>query len=255
MSFVNRVSHELRTPLTNIVLNADLAADALDNRPQEAGRRLDVVREEAARLTRLVDNVLDFSRRDSIHSTKPDSMVNPRDLVDSVVRPFEPAFRRRGMSLRLTGEAPPCQLESDLLTQILANLLSNAEKYAPCGEIAISLERVGTDLVMQVRDQGPGVPEADAQRIFEPFVRLHDQLTEGVAGAGLGLSIARDAAARLGGTLGVLPRDTSVSSTTGAVFELRLPLYAAKPATRVAAETNASESSLPQAGNPSPSPP
>ena len=255
VSFVNRVSHELRTPLTNIVLNADLAADALETQPREANRRLDVVREEAARLTRLVDNVLAFSRRDSIRPAKPDPMVNPRDLVASVMHSFEPAFMRREMTLRLTGEAPPCLLDPDALTQILANLLSNAEKYAPGGDVTVFLERAGTDLVIQVRDQGPGVPEADAGRIFEPFVRLHDRLTEGVAGAGLGLSIARDAAARLGGTLDVLPPDPSAAPTNGAVFELRLPLYASEPVPRVTTESDASDGSLPPASSPLPTPP
>jgi signal transduction histidine kinase len=226
VSFVNRVSHELRTPLTNIVLNAELASDALELQPMQAGGRLELIREEAGRLTRLIDNVLAFSNRDSSRPARPADRLNPGDLIASAARTFEPAFGRRRMELRVTGDAPACQLEPDGFIQILANLLSNAEKYAAGGDVDILFCRVGAELVVQVKDHGPGVAEAEAQRIFEPFVRLSDRLTEGVAGAGLGLGIARDAAQKLGGTLKLVPASVMDGANNGAVFELRLPVYA-----------------------------
>lgn len=255
VSFVNRVSHELRTPLTNIVLNAELAAEALEIQPKEANRRLDVVREEAGRLTRLIDNVLAFSCHDGSRPSGNASLIRPEELIASVARTFEPAFSRRQMALRLTGDAPPCRIEADGLTQILANLLSNAEKYAAGGDVEISWRRVGTELVVQVRDQGPGVDGADAQRIFEPFMRLNDRLTDGVAGVGLGLSIARDAAERLGGTLGLRPPAVASGPTEGAIFELRVPVYAASAEPPCHDEADTQIGRIPLAGGPQPASP
>jgi signal transduction histidine kinase len=173
-------------------------------------------------------------------------MVNPGDLIASVARTFEPAFSRRRMVLRVAGqEVPQCRLEPDGFIQILANLLSNAEKYAACGDVDILFFRADSELVVQVRDHGPGVDEAEAQRIFEPFVRLSDRLTEGVAGAGLGLGIARDAAERLGGKLSLVPASVTGGTNGGAVFELRLPVYAS--ADGIASEADSVLQSEPQA--------
>jgi len=110
-----------------------------------------------------------------------------------------------------------CLVDGDALAQIVANLLSNVEKYAPIGTVEIRTQFDGEELVIAVADEGPGVPASAAERVFLPFERLNSRLTEGVTGTGLGLAIARELAHRMGGTLKLMP------STRGAVFELRVP--------------------------------
>lgn len=219
VSFVNRVSHELRTPLTNILLNLDLAADAQE--VEEEARPLALVREEVRRLARLIENVLTFSERERRGLRARPGACCPASVVAAVVEQFAAGFERRGMRVETEGLVMDSLLiDGDALAQILANLLSNAEKYAPGGPVQIAMRWDGARLWVRVRDHGPGIPRAAWERVFEPFERLSDHVRDGVTGTGLGLCIARDIARAMGGALRV------VSSEGGAVFELEFPACA-----------------------------
>ena len=228
VSFVNRVSHELRTPLTNILLNLDLATEALDT-AGEPPRRLALVREEAGRLGRLIENVLTFSRHEQGKLRADPHACIPARVIDAVVEQFAPSFHRRALTVRHTGDATaPCLLDADALAQILANLLSNVEKYVPGGAVEISSTLADGVLTITVADEGPGVAARDAERIFRPFERLGSRVNEGASGTGLGLAIARDLAASMGGTLRLRP------AAKGAAFELRVPAPSASAISAVA---------------------
>jgi signal transduction histidine kinase len=229
VSFVNRVSHELRTPLTNILLNVDLAAEALEERPEPA-RRLALVQEEARRLGRLIENVLAFSRYEQGKlRTEPRACI-PANIIAAVVEQFVPSFARRALEVHCTGGlAAPCLLDADAFAQILANLLSNVEKYVPGGTVEIVGALLAGTLTVTVTDQGPGIPSDAAERIFRPFERLGSRVNEGASGTGLGLAIARDLAVTMGGSLRLVP------STRGASFELRVPAPPAPPLSAVSA--------------------
>ena len=220
VSFVNRVSHELRAPLTNILLNLDLAADALEENSaaREPSRRLGMVREETQRLGRLIDNVLAFSRQERGHASPRVRACEPTGVVQSVVEQFASSFARRDLSVCVNGNAcAPCLMDADAFAQILANLLSNVEKYVPGGVVRIDLQLANETLKMTVSDQGPGIPANAAERIFRPFERLENRVNEGSSGTGLGLAIARDLARIAGGSLRLVP------SLRGASFELLIP--------------------------------
>lgn len=222
VSFVNRVSHELRTPLTNILLNVDLAADAIEEAPRDAVRRLTLVREEAARLGRLIDNVLTFSQAGRPPAPRPAQVCVPDLVIAGVVEQFAPSFERRALGVQRTaGAGAACLLEADALAQILANLLSNVEKYVPEGSVEIRSALRDDTLVIQVNDTGPGIPPEAQERVFQPFERLYNKVSEGAVGAGLGLTIARDLAMRMGGSLRLAP------SLGGASFELRVAALSA----------------------------
>ena len=226
VSFVNRVSHELRTPLTNILLNLDLAAETLAE-TGEPPRRLALVREEAGRLGRLIDNVLTFSRHEQGKLRADPHACVPASVIAAVVEQFAPSFHRRALTVRRTGDASaPCLLDADALAQILANLLSNVEKYVPGGAVEIASTLADGALTITVADEGPGIAARDAERIFRPFERLGSRVNEGASGTGLGLAIARDLAASMGGSLRLLP------TARGASFELRVP---APPASAISA--------------------
>ncbi len=220
VTFVNRVSHELRTPVTNMRLNLDLLRDHLDPAAHGASRRLALVSEEAQRLGRLVDNVLTFSRLDRGPLMLPERLACPDEVIRDVLEQFTPALARRGIEATHVGLATrPIPLAIDTLAQILANLVSNVEKYAASGGLLrVESRLVESRLVITVEDHGPGIPAAARERIFRPFERLSDRVDEGASGAGLGLAIARDLAERLGGRLCLAP------SPQGARFELTLPV-------------------------------
>jgi signal transduction histidine kinase len=218
VSFVNRVSHELRTPLTNILLNVDLAAESADEAPAETARRLALVQEEARRLGRLIENVLTFSRHEQGKLRNDPHACVPSSVIDAVVAQFASSFARRALAVRRTGDASaPCLLDADALAQILANLLSNVEKYVPGGLVEIAATHDADSLTIIVSDEGPGIPAEAAEHIFRPFERLGSRVNEGASGTGLGLAIARDLAERMDGSLRLIP------SPRGATFELRVP--------------------------------
>ncbi len=223
VSFVNRVSHELRTPLTNIILNTDLVSEALSEKALAGGgvgRRLSLVREECRRLNRLIANVLSFSGREQNRNV-PLSLetIDPVEVCDRVLESFGAVLERKGLVVKRHYQtAKHCRGSADSLAQILANLVSNVEKYAVSGgvlEVAVtgSEERVS----IQVSDAGPGIPRAAEKKVFTAFYRVDKGVTEGVSGTGLGLAIARDLAEDMGGGLYLLP------SQKGARFEVSLP--------------------------------
>jgi signal transduction histidine kinase len=226
VTFVNRVSHELRSPLTNILLNLDLSLDMLAEQGDKPAHRLALVQEEAHRLRRLVDNVLTFSSLEQKKLRSERRACIPDKLIQGVVRQFAPSFARREIVVTCTGNAlAPCLLDADAVTQILANLFSNIEKYAPRGIVTIEADQRSDVLRIMVSDQGPGIPPGEAERIFQPFERVDGRIDEGASGTGLGLSIARELAVGMGGSLRLIP------GRLGASFELRVPALSIAAAT------------------------
>jgi signal transduction histidine kinase len=220
VSFVNRVSHELRTPLTNMLLNLDVVADSLPDANAEPASRLALVREEAGRLARLIENVLTFSRREQGTLQLHAIQCRPREVVDGILAQFAPAFARRGITPTREHEGADdvCKLAADALTQITANLLSNVEKYAPNAATTVRTAQRDGVFTLVVSDEGPGIPPGERERIFDPFARVNDRVTAGVTGTGLGLSIAQELAQRMGGTLRL------ESSERGSTFVLEIPV-------------------------------
>lgn len=220
VSFVNQVSHELKTPLTNIRLYAEMARSrAEDRQDTTAVRQLHVVESETARLSRLIQNVLNFARKQRDRLTV---MPKPLDLARVVTRvadQWRPVLEKRGMSLEL---AIPPELrvvtDPDAVEQILGNLLSNAEKYASEGHWVRITGNRREHLQITVEDRGPGIPSGKHEQIFEPFERLRSDLREGVSGTGIGLTISRELAHLLGGTL-----TADADLRIGARFILTLP--------------------------------
>ena len=218
VTFVNQVSHELKTPLTNIRMYADLLDEALDDPPPDAGRYLRVIVEESERLTRLIANVLSFARdqRGGLTLRLTEGTVDA--VVEGVVDTLRPSLRRAGLEAHLSLTAGAVtRRDVDAIGQIVANLLSNVEKYAGAGgHVWVTTRAKAGWTIIDVRDAGPGISATDAERVFEPFQRLSDALEEGVAGTGIGLGIARRLARLHGGDLHLEPSDA------GAHFRVRL---------------------------------
>ncbi|MBI4863034.1 MAG: HAMP domain-containing histidine kinase [Candidatus Riflebacteria bacterium] len=214
VSFVNQVSHELKTPLTNIRMYAELLADELAEESQR--RHIAVVVSESQRLSRLIANILTFARKTRNKLALKPGPGRVDDAVRAVLEQFAPAFSSKRIEVDLRADAPALvQVDVDAIGQIVGNLLSNVEKYAAAGgrvEISTVQKDGRTEIV--VSDRGPGIPPGQEERIFAPFYRLDSSLTEGVAGTGIGLSIARDLARLHGGDLVTTP------GSPGATFRL-----------------------------------
>jgi signal transduction histidine kinase len=202
VSFVNQVSHELKTPLTNVRLYAELLEDHLPEDDAVAQQRLGVLLAECRRLGRLINNVLTFAR-----ARRTPQVLHPQPgCVDDVVRElaaqFEPALAAKGVTLRLeAGASRTVNVDADVLSQILGNLLGNVEKYAPGAPVVVRTEQEPGRARVTVHDGGPGIPAGERERVFEPFVRLGAASHEAVPGTGIGLGIARDLARLHGGDL------------------------------------------------------
>jgi signal transduction histidine kinase len=229
--FVSNVSHELKTPLTSIRMFSELLADGRVKDPGKQRSYLGIITVETARLTRLINNVLDFAR---IERGEKKYTFQPCDLAE-VVRETAGAYRP---NLEANGFQFQCELpetavmvngDRDALAQVVVNLLSNAEKYSDNHkEIALRLQQQDRPLPyveVKVWDRGLGVPAGCSEKIFEQFYRAHDSLSSGIQGSGLGLTLARQIARAHGGDVVYEPREGG-----GSCFSLRLPLLTAAQA-------------------------
>ncbi len=224
VTFVTQVSHELKTPLANIRLYAELLEARLEDEDPEAVERLGVIVAESHRLTRLINNILTYARqkRRALELEKRPVVVD--DVVRRMLEQFRPALEEKQIEVVFEGGAPESiEADEDALGQIVANLVSNVEKYAPnAAHLSVTTVQDDEAVILTVHDDGPGVPPQVRERIFAPFFRVSSKLTDGVTGTGIGLSIARDLAERHGGRLACLEVER------GATFELRLPRREAK---------------------------
>ncbi len=220
-SFVTNVSHELKTPLTSISLFVELLQGKRQPDARKRARYLSLMASETERLTRLINNVLDFSASERGGKRYAMRVIDAARATREIVESQRTGLESRGFSLSLAGDGVDAYVRADpeALKQVVLNLLSNAEKYSPDRkEIEVEVTRA-TDLIsVHVRDRGIGVAEKDRERIFREFFRVDDSLSSRVRGTGLGLTIARRIARDHGGDISCLPR-----AGGGSDFVVRLP--------------------------------
>jgi signal transduction histidine kinase len=219
--FVADASHELRTPLTAIRTSLEVGIAHPDQAPWPELATRAVT--EAARLQRLVDALLLLARADD------DTLVGRREPIDlgALARAaVEAAPSRIPVDVRAAAEVRVVG-DPDQLTRLIRNLLDNADRHAEA-QVGLSVALDGPQTaVLQVADDGPGIPPADRERVFDRFVRLQaarDRKAGATAGTGLGLSIARDIATAHGGTITVGATAPGDEAGRGARFTLRLPV-------------------------------
>lgn len=221
--FVSSVSHELKTPLTSIRMFAELLQMREDNDPQEA-RFLDTIVSESERLTRLLNNVLDFSRIERGQRTYCLEPAPLADVVQAAVRTIQYPLTQQGFALDLevSEGIPPVAVDRDALQQAILNLLTNAMKYSgKQREIGLRLRAENGMALIQVSDRGIGIPEYEQSRIFEKFYRAPLAENREIAGTGLGLSLVAHIAQAHGGSVQVKSRPGE-----GSTFSILLPLNA-----------------------------
>jgi len=223
--FVSNVSHELKTPLTSIRMFSELLAEGRVSDAAKQRNYLHIISAEAARLTRLINNVLDFARFERGEKKYNFQECDLVSVVRETAESYRPHLENHGFTLacRLGDTMLPVRGDADALAQILVNLLSNAEKYSgDAKQIEIEACRHETPLPyaeVRVLDRGLGVPAGSEEKIFENFYRAHDSLASGIQGSGLGLTLARQMARAHGGDVVYQARDGG-----GSCFALRLPV-------------------------------
>jgi len=216
--FVANVSHELRTPLTAIRGYVEALQDDTSLSDQ-ARRFLDVVGRHAARMERLVNDLLRLARLDARQEPLDVAPSDVRQLLDGVVSDLTSVIRARRQHVRVDVAADACEaaLDAAKLHDIARNLVENAANYSPEGaEILISAARKDGTFTLRVLDSGPGIPPEDLTRIFERFYRVDKSRTAG--GTGLGLAIVKHLVELHGGRVTAANRDEG-----GAVFTVTLP--------------------------------
>jgi signal transduction histidine kinase len=220
-TFVANVSHELKTPLTSIRMFAEMLRDGHQPDTQKQKQYLDIMAAETERLTRLVNNVLDFSRMERGEKRYSMKAVDLIALCSAVVESQRARFESNGFRVTFTTHtaALPVRADEEAIKQALINLLSNAEKYSTDRkEIDIEVDSDAGRAAISVSDRGVGIPPGEADRIFDEFFRVDDKLTSKVKGAGLGLTIARRILKDHDGDIRYRAREGG-----GSTFELILP--------------------------------
>ncbi len=221
--FVANVSHELRTPLTNIRSYAETIRDANGDIPRETENSfLDIVINEADRMTHIVQDLLTLSRLDSGRTEMVMARFPFGDAIDSVLRSIALDAQRHGHELThdYPAQLPLIMGDRGRIEQVMLNILSNAVKYTPDGgHIRVTAGDAGDTVWMEVADDGIGIPEKDRPRIFERFYRVDKARSRESGGTGLGLSIASEIVQRHNGTLALVDRPGP-----GTTIRLELPV-------------------------------
>jgi signal transduction histidine kinase len=257
--FLSSVSHELRTPLTAISSAARILVKHGAERPEALAKFAPIIVEQSARLSRLLDEVLDLAKLEAGGTPFGRAPVDVAALASSVAATFDAIASEKGISLRVELRPLPegtgwVSGDRDRLTQVLVNLLSNAVKFTPPGgAIRIAVARVSPEealrwgvtplggaeteagavgegaggapgaVLVAVEDTGPGIAPENQQLVFEKFRQVADAATGKPAGTGLGLTISREIVERFGGRIGVRSAPGQGSRFTVALPECAAP--------------------------------
>jgi PAS domain S-box-containing protein len=221
--FVSTVSHELRTPLTSIRGSLGLIAGGVGGQLPEAVKKLvEIAKNNCERLIRLINDILDIEKIESGKMQLDLRETALKPLLEQALAANEGfgAAKNVGLRLHCPDESLQVLADSDRLTQVVTNLLSNAMKFSPPDEtVEVFVSQAGIGVRVEVRDRGPGIPDEFRKRIFQKFSQADSSDTRQVAGTGLGLNISRAIVERLGGHIGF---DTEAGAGTTFFFELPL---------------------------------
>lgn len=209
------VSHDLRTPLASIKAGVStLRQSGLDLPPEDEAELLESVEESADRLDALIGNLLDLSR---LETGAVQAHHHSIDLLDAVVSTVRTTSAPRRVEIALEPDLPPVRADLGLLDRVLANVVENALRHSGDADVRVTAGRIGDTVQLRVIDRGPGVADADKERIFAAFQRAGDA-PQG-DGLGLGLAVARGLMTVMGGSL--VPEDTPGGGLT---MVIELPL-------------------------------
>jgi two-component system sensor histidine kinase KdpD len=222
-ALLSSVSHDLKTPLVSIIGSATALADDAVKLPEESRRSLiQAVLEEAQRLHRFVQNLLDMTRLSYGKLTITRRWCELGEIVSRARRQTEKVLAKHRLDVRLPNDLPEILVDPVLIEHVLVNLLDNAAKYAPPGSrVEVAASSGAGRIALTVTDEGPGIAEAEREAVFDQFYRARAEDRQ-TAGTGLGLSICRGLVDAHGGTIVI----TAGPGGKGACVTVTLPLEA-----------------------------
>jgi signal transduction histidine kinase len=221
-AFISQISHELRAPLQHILGFASIISDVEDLPEEDLRRFFGHIKDEVDQLTRLVDDLVELSRIDTGHFSIHPEEVELGSLIRDAVARLQPRAALKSVSLdyRLPSDSVWTRTDPGRLTQVIVNLTGNAIKFTPPqGHVTVSVSSRGKHAQVDVRDNGPGIPLEEVDRIFDRFYQGSINSRQRHAGMGLGLYISREIIRALGGRIWVASQEGQ--STT---FSFQLPL-------------------------------
>jgi two-component system sensor histidine kinase KdpD len=225
-ALLTSISHDLKTPLASVLGSASTLRDLNDKlSDSQKIELLATVIEESERLNRFIANLLDMTRLESGAVTPKLAAHDLAEIIGSTLQRTEKILRNHPVRLDLAADVPMVSLDPVLFEQVLFNLLDNAAKYAESGTtVSIRTWRDRDSVILQVIDEGEGIPEGDLEHIFDKFYRV--QKTDQVRpGTGLGLAISRGFVEAMNGTIVA----TNRTDRRGAVFTITLPVSREQP--------------------------
>ncbi len=225
--FVNKVSHDLRTPLTSIRMFVETLQ--MGRLPDDARRAeaLGIIAEETARLSTLINRLLDWARMESGKRRFDLERQPVRPIIEDALHAFEPQMLIHPVDLvrDFAADLPEVVADRPALAGALLDLLYNAHKYTGAEKrIIVSAERNGPSVVITVADNGPGISDPDQKWIFDKFYRARDPLQRSIEGSGLGLAMVKHIVGAHGGRIAV-----TSEVGKGAAFAVTLPAAEATP--------------------------
>src|SRR5579859_94756 len=219
-ALLTSISHDLRTPLASIIGAITSLRSYGEHYSAEARDELmATVQDEAERLNRFVGNLLDMTRLESGALEPKRDFVDMSEIVGTALDRTSKIMNAHRIEIALAPDLPMVKLDAVLMEQVLVNLLDNAAKYAPDGTmIRLDAKEAGDELVIEIIDEGPGIPEDALERVFDKFYRVR-QGDRQRAGTGLGLAICRGFVEALGGRITASNR----ADRSGAILRITFP--------------------------------
>jgi signal transduction histidine kinase len=218
--FLGMVSHELRTPMMTLQLQFERLERALGarNPPEHERLILSRINLSTKRLGEIIESLLSYSAIQSGRMKTVRERFDPEPVIEEIIEELRPQAELKGLVIHhVVGDGAEIETDPRLFRLILVNLALNAVKFTQTGTIEVSTLRLAGGLALTVRDSGPGIPESERARIFEPFEQIEPLRAKTAHGMGLGLTIVREITTALGATLR-LDSEVGVGSAFIVVF-------------------------------------
>jgi signal transduction histidine kinase len=209
--FVSSVTHELKTPLTNIRMYVEMLEQGIARTPEREQEYFRIIDSEGARLSRLINNVLELAKLEKKQRHIDLQTGTFEDVVHEVQVVMAARIKQEGFTLTVeTPEIRPFKYDREVMIQVLINLIENSMKFsknADRREIGIRTRQAGDRVLIMVTDSGPGIPRHALKKVFDDFYRVENSLTRTTRGTGIGLALVKKFVRLMGGSVSAANND------------------------------------------------
>lgn len=216
------IAHELRTPLATILMYARLLREGKARDQEKASRFLGVIERESDRLQRMVRRMMQLAKLESSELQRSAQPVYLNPLLDELLSPLADQALEKGLAFRqrIQPNLPPVLGDAEHFEEIFRNLVVNAIKFTPTGSVSVAAKEDNEQIIVEIRDQGIGIPEEAIPNLFKRFYRAQTAVERGIAGTGLGLYMVKRNVENYNGTITVTSKQDE-----GAAFTVSFPVY------------------------------